>query len=103
MNSIQINSLKGKLYFHRFVCIIVAPTGSETRVLDMGKAFGTLMSDQVSKPLVCVRARARAHVRVRRFLCEGERRNFQKYACGCVRTPLIGADVRRTCAHSSFW
>ena len=40
--------LKGKLYFHRFVCIIVAPTGSETRVLDMGKAFGTLMSDQVS-------------------------------------------------------
>jgi hypothetical protein len=39
---------KEKLCLYRFVCIIVAPTGSETRVLDMGKAFGTLMSDQVS-------------------------------------------------------
>ena len=55
-----------------------------------------------SKPLVCVRARARAHVRMRRFLCEGVRRKFQKYSCGCVRAPLVGADVRRTFAHSSF-
>ena len=39
---------KEKFCLYRFVCIIVAPTGSETRVLDMGKAFGTLMSDQVS-------------------------------------------------------
>lgn len=31
----------------RFVCIIVGPIGSETRVVDMGKALGTLMSDQV--------------------------------------------------------
>ena len=33
----------------RFLCIIVGPLGSETRVMDIGKALGTLMSDQVSK------------------------------------------------------
>ena len=32
------------------------------------------------KPLVCVHAVARAHVRVRRFLCESVRRNFQQWS-----------------------
>ena len=41
------------------------------------------------KPLVCVRARARAHVRVRRFLCKQVRKTFQKCACGCVRISLL--------------
>ena len=36
----------------RFVCIIIGPPSSERRVVDMGKAMGTLMSDQVWQPLV---------------------------------------------------
>ena len=41
----------------RFVCIIVGPTGSETRINDIGKALGTLMSDQVkfsSLKIICL-------------------------------------------------
>ena len=54
--------------------------------------FSTFISDQdkiFSKPLVCVRAHARAHVRVRRFLCKWVRKIFQKCACGCVGATLI--------------
>ena len=32
----------------RFIGIIVGPPAAETRVVDIGKALGTLMSDQVS-------------------------------------------------------
>ena len=55
------------------------------------------------KSLVWVRAPARAHVRVRRFLCKWVRKNFQKCACGCVRAPLLSV---RTCGarpHTLFW
>ena len=39
----------------RFVCIIVGPPNALTRVVDMGKALGTLMSDQIF-PLVAYKA-----------------------------------------------
>ena len=33
----------------RFLGIVLGPVGSESKIVDMGKALGTLMSDQVEK------------------------------------------------------
>ena len=46
---------------------------------------------------MCVHARARAHVRVRRFLCKQVRKTFQKCVCGCVHISLLRCE--RVCAH----
>ena len=45
----------------RFIGIIVGPPSAETRVVDIGKALGTLMSDQIF-PLVLYKAVSRGQI-----------------------------------------
>ncbi len=45
----------------RFLCLVLGPTGEDERVMQMGRALGALMSDQLF-PLVAYRARAAAQL-----------------------------------------
>ena len=74
--------------------------GRSTSINDVRRF--SMIFDLPTKPLVCVRAHVRAHVRVRQFLCNWVRKDFEKCGSGCVRKSLFRCGRARARSHVHF-